>query len=175
MQMLVYLAALVERGQQLPAGILYMPAAEPTVSAPRGMGAQAIEDEAEKSLRMNGVVLSDNEVIQAMEAGAKGQFIPAGYTKDGSLRKGSSVLDPQQMETVLKYSKKLIAAMGRELLKGAAQAQPNLKNTAACGRCPYGAVCGGEYGDKDVIKDEPAPAEALARMEREMEGGQAHG
>ena len=37
MQMLVYLAALVENGQVLPAGILYMPAAEPSVSAQKGI------------------------------------------------------------------------------------------------------------------------------------------
>ena len=36
MQMLVYLAALVEAGDDLPAGVLYLPAAEPSVSVDRG-------------------------------------------------------------------------------------------------------------------------------------------
>ena len=77
MQMLVYLAALVENGQEFPAGILYMPAAEPSVSVDRGTGEDKIKAEADKQLKMSGLVLSDQEIIQAMEAGAKGGLSPA--------------------------------------------------------------------------------------------------
>ncbi len=172
MQMLVYLAALAEDGQLLPAGILYMPAAEPTVSAQRGEDAAAIEERADRLLKMNGVVLADAEIIQAMEDGAKGKFIPAALNKDGSFRKSvSPPLTPQQLRVVLEYSKKLIAAMGRELAQGAAQVKPNMKKHNSCRLCPYGPVCGGEFGDKDVEMESVGQEEALERMEAALRDG----
>ena len=177
MQMLVYLAALVEQGGQAPAGILYMPAAEPSVSAGRGEEDAAVQERADKLLRMNGVVLADTEIIEAMEAGAKGKFIPAALNKDGSLRKSPSPpLTKEQMALVLAYSKKLIAAMGRELLRGAAEARPNLNRHNACRLCPYGAVCGSEFSENDVQEDDASQEEALARMRKALqEGGERDG
>lgn len=173
MQMLVYLAALVENGQQTPAGILYMPAAEPSVSAGRGEGEDSIRKRVEKQMRMNGVVLADAEIIQAMEDGAKGKFIPASMNRDGSLRKSASPpLTEEEMGVVLAYSKKLIAAMGRELTRGAAQAQPHMKGHNACRLCPYGPVCGSELEEKDVEDMETTQGEALERMREALrEGG----
>ena len=55
------------------------------MSVDRGAGEEKIKAEADKQLRMSGVVLSDGEIIQAMEAGAKGRFIPASLNKDGTL------------------------------------------------------------------------------------------
>ena len=176
MQMLIYLAALVENGRDQPAGILYMPAAEPSVSVERGAGDDKIKAEADKQLKMSGVVLSDQEIIQAMEAGAHGRFIPASLNKDGSLGRFSSALDQDQLQVVLSYSKRLIAAMGEELLEGWVEAVPNLKNHNPCRWCPYGAVCGKEYGDKDVQQDRTGPQETLRRMEEALkEGGEYRG
>ena len=163
MQMLVYLAALVENGGSLPAGILYMPSAGPLVSAERGMDEDKIRREAEKQLRMNGLVLSDGEIIQAMEEGAKGRFIPAAL-KDGAPTRTSSVLEPEALRTVLNYSTRLIATMADELCRGRVEAEPNLVNTSACRYCPYDAVCGREYSERDVKTEKLAPEEVLEEM-----------
>lgn len=176
MQMLVYLAALVENHRESPAGILYMPAAEPSVSVERGAGEDKIKAEADKQLKMSGVVLSDQEIIQAMEAGAHGKFIPASLNKDGSLGRFSSALDRDQLQLVLNYSKRLIAAMGEELLSGWVSAVPNLKNHNPCRWCPYGTVCGKEYGEKDVEQEKVSAQEVLRQMEEALgKGGKNHG
>ncbi len=167
MQMLVYLAALVESGRELPAGILYMPAAEPSVSAQRGDDPEKIHREAERQLRMSGLVLDKEEIIRAMEAGAKGKFIPASYLKSGELSRTSSVLGENQLRQVLEYSKRLIASMGRELHRGVVEASPRMVNQNSCHYCPYGAVCGKEYGEKDMVKDEAKSDEVVSRMEQE--------
>lgn len=172
MQMLVYLAALVENGQQFPAGILYMPAAEPSVSIERKADEGKVKKESDRQMRMSGVVLSDGEIIRAMEAGAKGTFIPASLNKDGSLGRFSSTLNKSQLLEVLAYSKKLIAAMGSELLEGRVEAEPNLKNHNACRFCPYGAVCGKEYGEKDVEQDKTTAEEAMEKIERLLGKGE---
>ena len=176
MQMLVYLAALVENGQEFPAGILYMPAAEPSVSVDRGTGEDKIKAEADKQLKMSGLVLSDQEIIQAMEAGAKGRFIPASLNKDGSLGRFSSALDGEQLKTVLAYSKRLIATMGEELLSGRVEAAPNRKNKIPCRWCAYNPVCGKEFDEKDVEQDKTTSQEALLQMEEALgKGGDRHG
>ena len=176
MQMLVYLAALVENGQEFPAGILYMPAAEPSVSVDRGTGEDKIKAEADKQLKMSGLVLSDQEIIQAMEAGAKGRFIPASLNKDGSLGRFSSALDGDQLKTVLAYSKRLIATMGEELLSGRVEAAPNRKNKIPCRWCAYSPVCGKEFDEKDVEQDKTTSQEALLQMEEALgKGGDRHG
>ncbi len=164
MQMLVYLAALVESGRAIPAGVLYMPAAEPSVSVPKGMEKSAAEKEAGKSLRMSGVVLKNTEIIAAMEAGAQGRFIPAALNKKGEFTKGSSVLTEEELLRVLDHSRRLIATMVRELYRGNVEALPNLTNQRACKFCPYQAVCAKEYTDRDIVKEKLSKDEALERM-----------
>lgn len=171
MQMLVYLAALAESGRELPAGILYMPAAEPSVTVDRGADEKKIKREADKQMRMNGLVLDDSDVIRAMEEKAEGRFIPASLTKDGSLGRASSVVAEEDLRQVLEFTKGKIAAMGRDLRRGRAEAKPSLVNQSACKYCPYGPVCGREFGDKDVTQDKSSAGEVLERMK----GGGEHG
>ena len=176
MQMLVYLAALVEHSPEAPAGILYMPAAEPSVSVERGAGEEKIKEEADKQLKMSGVILSDQEIIQAMEAGARGKFIPASLNKDGSLGRYSSTLDREGLQTVLAYVKRVVATMGEALLEGRVEAAPHLKNRSACRYCPYSPVCGKEFTAKDVELDKTTPQQALEKMRETLEkGGNPHG
>ena len=125
---------------------------------------------------MSGVVLSDQEIIQAMEAGARGRFIPASLNKDGSLGRYSSALSRQELHTVLEYSKLLIAAMGRELLEGRVEPEPALTGRNSCRYCPYSPVCGRELDGQNVKQDKTTSQEALAQMEEALQkGGKAHG
>ena len=149
-----------------------MPSVEPTVSAGREESDEDIQKAAEAELKMNGLVLSDQEVAQAMEAGIRGRFIPAELKKDGGFTASSSVVTSGELATVLNYSKRLIATMAEELAAGRVQAVPSRKNQEPCSYCPYGVVCGREYGPKDVERDSTKDSEALIRMERALEKGE---
>lgn len=167
LQMLIYLAALVQDGARFPAGILYVPAVEPSVNAERGAAREEIDKAALKELRMSGLVLSDSEVIRAMEQGARGEFLPASLKKDGT--PSGSVLDEDGLLRVLEYSRRLIASMGRELLSGEAAVRPNMKDQSACRYCPYSAVCGSELGERDIEHQRLSQKEALAEIEKRLE------
>ncbi len=169
MQMLVYLAALVEQGEYLPAGILYMPAAEPSVSVERDAAPEEVEKAQRAQMKMSGLLLDDVDIIQAMEAGARGEFIPAKLKKDGTPDSHSAVLGAEGLRQVLEYSKQLIATMGRELEEGQAAARPSLRNQAACKYCPYGAVCGKEFGERDVEQDRLSTKQAMEKIQERME------
>ena len=171
MQMLVYLAALVESGSQLPAGILYMPAVESEVPGDRGDDPAALARAADRQLRMSGLVLEDPEILQAMEDGAKGRFIPASLKRDGTLGKGSSALGEEDLRRVLQHSKRLIATMAAALARGEVAARPTMVNQNDCRFCPYGSVCGKEFDDKDVKQDRSEPEAVLAKMAEEVPHG----
>ena len=140
MQMLVYLAALVEAGDDLPAGVLYLPAAEPSVSVDRGGRAPGGEEgrrPADAHERRGAGGHGDH---RGHGGRGQGDLIPASLNKDGTPSKNSAVLTGRQLETVLAYSKKLIAALGDKLLEGRVEAKPHMKNRNACKFCPYGPV-----------------------------------
>ena len=148
MQMLVYLAALMENGDcygenRQPAGVLYMPAANPSVPAGRGDSAEKVRKEREKKLKMSGLVLEDPAVIQAMEADGAGKFIPVAL-KDGVPAKKDSLASPTQFRELLHYSKQLVVRMAKELHEGRVEAVPLKGGYDACRWCPYFSVCGHE-------------------------------
>lgn len=170
MQMLVYLAALAAQGEEEAAGILYMPSAEPSVSAQRGDSQEQVEKDAAKQLRMSGVVLSDPKVILAMEKDGGGKYIPASLTKDGNPTKISSVLDKPAMKQVMDYCKFMISQMAKHLLAGDVQAKPNLENNFSCRFCPYKPVCGKEFEERDMQRVKRSREEILEEMEVRMQG-----
>ena len=151
MQMLIYLAALCENGECrygsiLPAGVLYMPANRPSVSALRDDSVESIEKEAGKQLKMDGLVIDNPDVITGMETNAEGKYIPAAL-KNGSPSKTSHVVTQDELREILEYTKKLICKMSLELRNGDVSAVPLSGGYDACKWCPYAPVCGHENGD----------------------------
>ena len=154
-----------------------MPAAEPSVSVERGAGEEKIKEEADKQLKMSGVILSDQEIMPG-HGGRRpgGKFIPASLNKDGSLGRYSSTLDREGLQTVLAYVKRVVATMGEALLEGRVEAAPHLKNRSACRYCPYSPVCGKEFTAKDVELDKTTPQQALEKMRETLgKGGNPRG
>lgn len=151
MQMLVYLAALSENGgerygQVQSAGVLYMPANRPVISASRGTPVGKIAEETSKKLRMDGLVLDDAEIINAMERGGQGKYLPVAL-KDGVPSKRDHVVSSDELAGVMLHIKELVSAMACELHKGGVAAVPLSGGYDACAWCPYAAVCGHEKDD----------------------------
>lgn len=170
MQMLLYLASLSENGAERygnvePAGVLYMPANRPTVSASRGTSAEKVQEEAAKKLRMDGLVLDDAQLITAMEQKAQGKYLPVAL-KDGVSARREHVVSEQELYDVMRHIKGLVAAMAGELHNGNVQAVPLSGDTDACAWCPYSAVCGHEKEDSSREMKNWDRDEALKEMMR---------
>lgn len=166
MQMLVYLAALISTGKTLPAGILYTPLATPAVTIHRDASDTAIKAETDKTLRMSGLILEDQAIITAMEQDAAGTYIPASLSAKGEPR--GATVSSDDMETVLLHTKTLIADMVDTLYRGKIDAAPAAQRGLACTYCPYAAICGEEYTEKQVQADKRTDNEALAIMRKEV-------
>ena len=89
MQMLIYLFAIWQNGgayykNVTPAGVLYFQAKSPRVVSnkiTRDSDAEASATASLKELRMHGMVLNNIDVVNAMENGCEGLFIPASLDK----------------------------------------------------------------------------------------------
>lgn len=163
LQMFIYLFTLCESsggryGEKtdiVPAGVLYVPAKKPEVSAARADDPQKIKVQADKELRMNGLVVDDPGVILAMEISGAGRFIPASVKEtideDGAVRYAiaarSSVASIEQFGILRRHIDKTLTAMAKTLRAGDAAAVPvSGLGYNPCQYCDYACVCGYEPG-----------------------------
>lgn len=148
-QLITYLGAVLENGEKvlgdriLPGGMLYFRIDDPMIR----LGGQVDEEEIEKAimkeLRMKGLVLADVNLVKEMDRDIEGSslIIPARVNKGDVLGK-SSAATMEQFDDLCRYSKRLLARMGQEMMEGNASINPYKdKNTTACTYCPYSPVC----------------------------------
>ncbi|MCI9576480.1 MAG: helicase [Clostridiales bacterium] len=172
LQMLIYLAAIVEQGELAPAGILYMPAVRPSVSALDGESREKVEKKASDELRMNGLLIDQISLLEAMESGGQGRYIPASQKKDGSYSSASSVISGGQMQGVLCYVKDLIVKMAANLKAGNIPPNPLKGDYDACAYCPYFPVCGHEEADGGRMEIRYPKSKEKETVLRKMEAEQ---
>ncbi|MBQ4617540.1 MAG: PD-(D/E)XK nuclease family protein [Clostridia bacterium] len=154
LQMLIYMMTLWKNGgkrygEVLPAGLLYMPSKTPMVKAEEAPTEAAREQQQMKQMRMNGLLLDDEQVLRAMEPGVQGVFIPAKLKKDGSLSKTSSVATLAQFGALGRRAQKLLTDMAKTLRAGDVDTCPFVTSSNdPCRYCDYRAVCGHESDDR---------------------------
>ncbi|MDD5952548.1 MAG: PD-(D/E)XK nuclease family protein [Oscillospiraceae bacterium] len=171
LQMLLYLAALLEGKHYRPAGILYMPAARPVVSADKDTPPEKIQSAVEKKLRMNGLLVEDPMLVTAMERDGAGKYIPA-TVKDGEVKRSASTVSNVQMDQVLSYIRHLVGEMAHQLHSGQVQDAPLKGSYDSCAYCPYFPICCHEEADGGRVRlklDKGAVLEQIANVMEEEE------
>ncbi len=155
LQMLIYMLTIWKNGasrygEVLPAGLLYMPSKSPMIEVDSKLDEQQLEEKQTRAMRMNGLLLDDEQVLRAMEPDIAGVFIPVKQNKNGSMRAGSSIASLEQFGILGKRAQAILTDMALTLRGGDIDAAPfTPKGTnSPCGYCPYRAVCGHEDGDR---------------------------
>ena len=126
MQMLLYLYAVIKNGKDIvedpkPAGILYMPARK---------------SKSTKSLKMNGLIVDDEDVLSAMEKDNGGKFVPKLSPKSEQHVSG------QTFDLIFNKIDELIVNMGRKINAGEFSAQATDGATVkACAYCDFAPIC----------------------------------
>lgn len=150
LQMLLYMFALEQEGKSLlnesavPAGVQYFPARAPLISIDGVLTPEEIEMQRDKMWKRKGLVLSDDEVLRAMEPESAKQRISYKRTKDGAIT--GDVADRTQFAALKQYVFDLVSKMVDEIASGCIAPNPYTRGTShnACTFCPYGAVCHSE-------------------------------
>lgn len=145
LQMLLYLYSIKLNGSDkygdiLPAGILYMPATVPVISADDVLTQEQIDNEVAKKLRMNGLLLNDVEVIKGMDKTESAKYIPVKIKLDTAVSE-RSIASIEEFGKIFKKIDRIIAQMGKDLFNGKIDAAPAKGAHDACEYCPYDSVC----------------------------------
>ena len=169
-QMLIYLFAVCQNGggrygRTSPAGVLYLPAKLPVVQAERGQDSEKIGREQIRSLRMNGLLIDDPEIIGAMEKDIKGLFIPAALKADGGFKKHSSIASLKHFGLLKKRIDSLLIEMAQTLKSGDIAAYPAAGEVEACEWCDYKTICGHEFADPVRFIEKRDNSEVLNDLE----------
>lgn len=178
LQMLLYLLSICQNGQgplegAVPAGVLYFPAKEASVSVPPGTSSQEVAQLRRKQYRMTGLVLEDDVCIQGMERPQlvpgkgknaeprpmiKGTYIPVESTAKGYHAR-SKLVTEGEMGEIFRHIRRLMGQMAEELSQGEIPASPQgTKSRPPCTYCAYRSIC---------RRQEEAPAQELESLKRE--------
>ena len=152
LQLLVYLFALwkcdrprfLERlgvgegGRVLPAGVLYL---NLSLATP-----QLLPDEgADGRCTRSGLLLADDDSLQAMDPRREGRFIPIRYKKDGTVAKASlkNLTTLEELGEIMELVTAAVKGTAQKLSCGLADATPLLSGAGrvACANCAYYPVC----------------------------------
>ncbi|MBQ7123243.1 MAG: PD-(D/E)XK nuclease family protein [Oscillospiraceae bacterium] len=143
-QMLVYLFSVWANGKgglsgSSPAGVLYMPAKNAVLSGDRNTTSADAENEFKKATKMNGLLIDDEAVLNAMEPGLGGIYIPVKASKNGY---SGSLATLAELGKIKSHIDSLLCGMAEELSKGKIAALPYRKNgELSCGFCQYKNIC----------------------------------
>ncbi|MGZ4159239.1 MAG: helicase-exonuclease AddAB subunit AddB, partial [Neobacillus sp.] len=151
LQMLTYLDIVMTHSKELveleatPAGVLYFHVHNPMINSTKLLSMDEIEKEIMKKFKMNGLMVSDQNVIrlmdQSLESGDS-QIISAGINKDGNLSKRSKVASINEFENLREYVRNLYQKTGNAIIEGDVDIAPyKLKNKTPCTFCSYKSVC----------------------------------
>ena len=188
MQLVVYMDAALQMQNKkkpdkeaVPAGIFYYHIDDPVVDRPEADGAEAVEAEVLKKLRMNGLVNSNLDVIRHLdrEIVSESDVIPVAL-KDGLISSSkSSVAGGDRFKKLSGFVNKSLKAMGEEILDGNTAVNPYKQGKrTACDYCPYHSICGFDLKTQGFAfrKFKSLKADQIwAKIEEEHEGGAADG
>lgn len=155
-QLAIYLSAAIdflrrsnEGKEVIPAGILYYHIDDPIVAK-----TDEADEDIYKSLKMNGLVNKDKEIIGLMDSklkgpdgnlrgSAKSDIIPVDTNKEGEPSKRSSVADRRQIESLLSYVNRKLIDDKNNILQGDTRLNPyRTADRVACEYCEYKSACG---------------------------------
>lgn len=180
LQMLLYLYTLSEAAPELygraaePAGVLYIPARDVLIHSQTDLTDGEIEEKRRSELRRSGLLLSDAEVLEAMEPAEAALRLPVKW-KDGTPT-GESLATAEQLGALGRRVEGLLSSLAMEMRRGSIEADPYYKGAQdnACLYCEYAAACrfvDGEGGEARRY----LPRLAASRVWEMLERGEEHG
>lgn len=147
MQMLLYLFTLTENNNIFsgysPAGVMYSPV---TINAPV---ADDTRNETENSTHINsslktsGLLINDDSVLNAMENGISGKYIPVKVSKSKKTDKNSACISEDSFSRLRDFSYKKLTETAELIYSGNFEANPLVTSSFdACAFCDYSGICG---------------------------------
>lgn len=140
LQLMLYLKAAAQGMNGEAAGAFYFTVKDPLVNAEDVK--EAAEQAIAKQLRLNGVVLADVEVVDAMDV-ERGFSLGTIFTAKGAVAAGAPAYTQEEMAALLDHAQEVAAMLADGIRGGDISVSPaQTKDWSACQWCEYAAVCG---------------------------------
>lgn len=146
LQMLLYLFALEDHGRAYlgvraeAAGVLYFPARAAVLPVDGPVEPQEARLLRQKEARRKGLLLLDEEVLQAMDGSEESRFLPVKRNKAGTLT--GDLATGSQLEELKGYVFRLLARLVDGIAGGQVEPNPYCRgNHSACRYCEYASAC----------------------------------
>lgn len=147
LQMLLYMYALRQSGESIlgdhpiAVGVQYFPARAPYLPTEGKLDAQEAEEIRKKEWKRKGLLLNDEQILQAMEPGETPQRMSYTVKKDGTL--SGDLADREQFRMLEGYVFRILGELVEDIASGNVTPNPYTRGTShdACAFCPYGSVC----------------------------------
>ncbi len=125
----------------VPAGAVYFSARPGDILSDDILAEKDAEDFALSSISRTGIVLGDEEVIEAMDKEKKGRYAPA-YVNDKGVLKGTFAEGEEAYEPIKKSLDAFLCKVGNELTRGDAASLPvGYKSSSPCQYCTMKPLC----------------------------------
>ncbi len=190
LQMFLYLMMLIQADRQavlkacgmdaqriVPCGALYIPAKDPFVAVKPGDDPDTIQKALDKELRRIGLVLDDDDLLEAMEHGGTFRFLPVERRKQGGFTATSCIASTAQMGRLLRKTEAMLRTLARTIADGDIEATPYRtgREDTPCRYCDFREAC---HFDPSLKKDKlrflpvetPARVHEILQEEEEQEG-----
>ena len=146
LQMLLYMFALRESGEEhlgdrpIPVGVQYFPARARYLSTDGRPDDDQAEKKRSKEWRREGLLLDDEQILQAMEPGEQPKRLNYTVKKDGS--RSGDLASREQFQLLEGYVFRILGKLVEEIASGDVSPNPYTRGDhGACTWCPYGAIC----------------------------------
>ena len=148
--MLLYLFALEEHGAELlgadacSSGVQYFSARAPLISVNGSYTAEEAAKERTSAWKRKGLILSDKDVVNAMDHTDGLSRLSCKENKNGDLV--GDIADREQFKLLKKYIFDYVGHLVDEIASGNVDANPYTRGagSGACTYCPYSSVCSTE-------------------------------
>ena len=131
-----------EGNSPIPAGVMYLSADIPTLQEDIGCDEETAEQRAADRLRRSGLVLSDPDVLSAMNCEFSKKFLAGVYRKKDGEIVGDALTDAEEFETLYCQINDTIKKLMTELKNGSAGARPlRYGKNDPCDYCKMKPVC----------------------------------
>ncbi len=128
--------------EYLPAGAVYFQVRPGEIASEAMLTPEEARDKAVDGIVRSGIWLRDEEVLDAMDAGLSGKYVPVTRKKDGTLSGRATLQDLAEFGALYGELRGIIGQLAGSIAGGKSTATPRTTGgVKECGYCPFGAVC----------------------------------
>jgi ATP-dependent helicase/nuclease subunit B len=145
LQLLTYMAVLLQNQDCTPGGVFYFMVKDPMISKPGPISQTELQREIKRKLRLTGYLLKDPDLVKKMDGEISGvsEVIPASLNQNGEFSKRNRwLLSEETFLGICAYCVNMIKTLTKRMTDGNIPIRPwRFKNKSACQYCVYKSVC----------------------------------